>query len=193
VSLVYCHPLEGSFISAARDRAVSALRESGHDVRVTDLYAEGFRPELDRDEHVRYMDDPATKPDLAAHVELLRWCEALVLVYPTWWSGQPAMLKGWIDRVWVPGVAFDVPADATHIRPLLTNIRRIVAITSHGSSKWVNAVEGENGKRTITRAIRLMCSRRVRTGWLALYGIDRTSPERREQFLQRIERRMRRL
>ncbi len=193
VYVVYCHPLADSFIAAVRDRAMAGLATAGHDVRMTDLYADGFRPELDCDEHVRYGEPPTTKRGITAYATTLSWCDTLVLVYPTWWSAQPAMLRGWFDRVWVQGVAFDLPTTGRFIRPKLTNIKRIVAITSHGSSKWVNAIEGEAGKRTVTRSLRLMCNRLARTTWLALYRIDRTTPAQRAAFLDRVERQMRRI
>jgi hypothetical protein len=62
-----------------------------------------------------------------------------------------------------------------------------VVVTTHGSSKPVNALEGESGKRTVTRSIRSMCSRRTRTTWCALYGIDRCSEDDRSDFLDRVE------
>ena len=110
-----------------------------------------------------------------------------LLVYPTWWSGQPAILKGWIDRVWVAGVAWELPEGANVVRPLLTDVRRIVVVTTHGSSKWINALQGESGKRTVTRSIRTMCNRRTHTTWCALYGVDRTDQAKRVAFLDRVE------
>jgi len=93
----------------------------------------------------------------------------------------------------VLGVAYDLPEGANRIRPRLHNIRRLVAITSHGSTKAINTLEGEAGKRILTRSLRVLCSWRTRTKWMALYNIDRSSAERREAFLQRVERSMRRL
>lgn len=189
--LVYCHPLDDSFISSARDRALMGLAK--HEVRVTDLYADDFRPELSAWERTHHLDPPETKPEIAKYAENLRWCDTLVFVYPTWWSGQPGMLKGWIDRVWVAGVAYELPPGANRIRPLLDNIRRLVVVTSHGSSKWINALQGEGGKRVIGRALRVLCHKRARTHWIALYGIDRATDNDRAQFLDRVERKLRSL
>ncbi len=66
-------------------------------------------------------------------------------------------------------------------------------VTTHGSSKWVNALEGESGKRTVTRSLRAMCSRRTRTTWCALYGLDRADDSARAAFLDRVERALARL
>lgn len=190
VHLVYCHPSETSFTAAVRDRAMVGLHAAGHDVRVSDLYADGFVPELSAWERTNHLAPPETKPDIAEYAANLRWCEALVLVYPTWWAGQPAMLKGWIDRVWVAGVAYELPEGANRIRPRLHNIRRIVAITTHGSTKLVNALEGEGGKRIVTRSLRVLCSKRARTTWIALYNIDRSTDARRAAHLARVEQAM---
>lgn len=191
--VVHCHPIPDSLCAAARDRVVAGLEAGGHEVRLRDLYAEGFVPELSSWEREFHLDDPVNKPDIAPYADDLRWCDTLVLVYPTWYAGQPAMLKGWIDRVWVKGVAYELPEGGNRIRPLLQQIRRIVVVTTHGSSKWVNAAQGEGGKRVAFRALRVLCSRRCRTTWLALYGADTDDPAPRVAFLERVERRMRRL
>ena len=193
VLVVHCHPDPDSFIAAARDRAVATLERRGHEVRVTDLYAEGFRPELSAWERDHQRDPPDTKPEIAEHVDNLRWCESIVLTYPTWWAGQPAMLKGWFDRVWVIGVAYELPEGSNRIRPLLSNVRRLVVVTTHGSGKLVNMLEGEGGKRVVTRALRVLCHRSARSIWVAAYGVDRSTPASRARFLDRVERVMKRL
>jgi NAD(P)H dehydrogenase (quinone) len=192
VLVVYCHPNPQSFTATARDLALTTLATHGHEVRLTDLYADGFEPVLSCDER-RTHKEPGVSADLERYADDLRWAQALVLVYPTWWSGQPAMLKGWIDRVWVAGVAWELPPGANLVRPLLRNIRRIVVITGHGSSKLVNALEGEAGKRTMTRAMRAMCSRRTRTTWCAIYGLDTAADDERARFLTKVQRAMSRL
>jgi len=190
VLVVYSHPVEGSFASAVRDRVLAGLKTGGHEIRLNDLYADGFRPELSAWERTNHLAPPETKPEIATYAADLQWCEALVLVYPTWWSGQPGMLKGWIDRVWVAGVAYDLPPGANRIRPRLTNIRRIVAVTTHGSSKLINTLQGEGGKRVVTRSLRVLCNKFARTKWVALYRIDRCTDADREAFLAKAERTM---
>ena len=190
--VVYCHPDDGSFVRAVRDRVTTALRSQGAEVRVDDLYADGFDPAFTETDHRRHL-EPGADPSLQRYVADLLWCDTLVVVYPTWWSGQPAMLKGWIDRVWVNGVAWDLPPGSDRIERRLTNVRRLVAVTTHGSSKWVNAIEGESGKRTITRSLRSLCHPRSRATWIAMYGVDASSPEQRARFLDRVERRVARV
>lgn len=190
--LVYCHPDEGSFVRAVRDRVVAAFDASGAEVRVVDLYADGFDPTFTALDHARHL-EPGADPSLQSYVDDLLWCDTLVFVYPTWWSGQPAMLKGWIDRVWVNDVAWSLPSGADRIERRLTNVRRLVAVTTHGSSKLVNAIEGESGKRTLTRSLRSMCHPLARTSWIAMYGMDTSTPEQRTHFLDRVDRRIGRI
>ena len=192
--MIHCHPNPASFVAAARDAALDGLRAGGHDVRITDLYAEGFDPVFSADDHARHRSrdaiDAGTATDIGRHAADLLWCESLVLIYPTWWAGQPAMLKGWIDRVWVNGVAWTLPAGAARLHAGLRNVRRITVVTTHGSSKLINALEGEAGKRTATRALRVLCSRACRTRWIALYTVDRSTPAQRAEFLERVRRQL---
>jgi NAD(P)H dehydrogenase (quinone) len=185
--VVYAHPDPESFAGAVLARAVRGLDRAKHEVRVTDLYADGFDGAMSAEER-RTHKEPGVAPELQRYADDLQWAELLVLVYPTWWSGFPAILKGWVDRVWVAGVAWELPEGADRIRPRLGNIRRIVVITSHGSSKLVNAAEGESGKRTVTRSMRSMCSWRTRTTWCAIYGLDTSTVEQRNAFLDRVDR-----
>ena len=188
--VVYVHPVEGSYTSSVRDAIIQHLPSQHHEVRVRDLYAENFDPFLSATERALHHTPPTTRPELARDVEDLHWCEAIVFVYPTWWSGLPAMLKGWIDRTWMNEVAWSLPVGANTIRPRLTNIRRLVAVTTHGSSKVVNALQGEPGKRTISRSIRLMCNRWCRARWIALYSLDKSKLEDRQKHLATIGQRV---
>lgn len=194
--VVFCHPRHESFGTAMLERTLAGLHAGGHEVRVCDLYAEGFDPDLTADvvraQLVDHREHPEARPGIQPYVDDLLWCDALVFVHPTWWSGQPAMLKGFIDRVFVKGVAWDLPDGATRLRPRLAQIRRIVTVTSHGSPKHTNMVQGESGKRIASRSLRVMCHRFCRTRWIALYDIDRASEADRTAFLARVERRLQR-
>ena len=193
VLLVYANPVPDSFGATLRDTAVATLTDAGHEIDLLDLYAERFDPVLSREAHALHLAAPSTKPEIEHHVVRLRWAEALVFVYPTWWSGQPAMLKGWMDRVLVEGVAFTLPPGAKSIKPMLRHVRRLAVVTTHGSSKLVNAVQGESGKRVILRGLRSLCHPLARSKWVAMYGVDDSTEEDRLRFVERVERRLRKL
>ena len=196
VLVVSAHPSSASFNVALAATVISTISELGHAVRHRDLYAENFDPVFSAYERLHHVGDVREKLETLAtlkpHVEDLQWCESIVFVYPTWWSSQPAILKGWIDRILMNEVAWVLPEGAARIKPLLTQIRRIVVVTTHGSSKLVNALEGESGKRTMFRSVRLMMHRRIRCSWIAMYGLDNATDADRKRFTETVIRRTRR-
>ena len=192
--LVLCaHPSRESLSGAVLTSVLDGLRRGGHDVRLRDLYAEEFDGRFSVDEKRSHFDAPETKPHLARDFDDLRWSDTLVFVHPTWWGAQPAILKGWFDRAFAAGVAWTLPPGAKNIRPALTNVRRIVTVTTHGSPWRVNALQGVPGRRIVNRGLRAVCHPLCRTSWIALYSLDRGPASRRPRFLRRVERRMARL
>lgn len=182
--VVYCHPRPQSFTAAVRDVALDGLRDAGAEVRLIDLYAEGFVPAMTSDEHARYEDETLNQQGIEAHVADIKWCDTLIFVYPTWWYGMPAMLKGWLDRALVPGVAFEMPtAENATIRPGLQHIQRLGVLTTCGASWWLTRFIGAPGKRTILRGVRLLCARRCKTLYAAHYLMDSSTPESRAAHL----------
>ena len=193
IVLVVAHPDPKSFSHAIAATARATLERCGHEVTVLDLYAEGFRTAMTREERVAYHSDrPMVDPMVERHAALVRRAEALVFVYPTWWSMMPAILKGWLERVMVPGVGF-VFDERHHVRRGLVNVRRVVGISTYGASwMYVRAIH-DNGRRTLLRALRLNTALLTRGSWLALYRMDATSEPQRAAFLRRVERKMRSL
>jgi putative NADPH-quinone reductase len=193
VLVVLAHPKGDSFNHAIAMRACSALRTAGHEPHLLDLCALGFGAAMTADERAAYHSDtPILDPLVRAHAELVRSTEAFVFVYPTWWSGQPAVLKGWLERVLVPGVGFTFN-DQGRVRPGLSHVRHMVGISTYGSPWRYVKLVNDNGRRTLMRTIRLNTGWRTRTSWLALYAIDTSTVEQREAFIARVERRMRAL
>ena len=184
--VVFCHPVRDSFVGACLDRTVAALEVAGHSIRVIDLYADDFEPALSLQERQTYKDPIETKTEIVGYVKDLRWATGLVLVYPTWFGAQPAMLKGWFDRVWVDGVAYRLPTKPGLLIAGLRNIRSLTVVTTHGSGKFMNALQGEPGKRVALRGLRSLCARRCRTRWIAFYGNDRSDDTARTSFLARV-------
>jgi NAD(P)H dehydrogenase (quinone) len=102
---------------------------------------------------------------------------------------MPAMLKGYIDRVWLPGVAFTLEGGRT--RPALQHIVRFGVVTTYGSPWWLNTLIGDPCRSAFMRGIRLLCARRAPSLWLAQYGMDAITPDGRARFLRKVEQRMR--
>src|SRR3954468_3963517 len=187
VALLVAHPDPDSFTHAIAATAVAALQRGGHDVTLLDLYEEEFRPAMTLDERLAYHGDrPILDPMVERHARIIQEAEALVFVYPTWWSTMPAILKGWLERVMVPGVGF-VFDDKQRVRPGLTNVRRLVGISTYGAPRWDVSAIHDNGRRTLMRALRLNRGRVARRTWLGLYDIDKSTAESRTAFLRKVE------
>lgn len=193
VLVIYCHPLAGSYAAAMKTRVLAGLAGAGHAVRLVDLYGEEFPAAMSATERRNYHEAGTNEAPVAAHLDHIRWAEALVFVYPTWWYGLPAMLKGWMDRVLVPHVAFKMPTESQGIRGNLRNIRRIQVVTSCGATWWLSKLMGEPGRKTLLRGLRAICHPLCRTRYLALYRMDTVTAEKRRAHLDRIEAAMRRL
>jgi NAD(P)H dehydrogenase (quinone) len=193
VVVVVAHPDPDSFNHAIASTASAALSKAGHQVTVLDLYAEEFRAEMSPDERVAYHTDrPILDPTVERYAGIVKQAEALVFVYPTWWSTMPAILKGWLERVMVPGVSF-VFDEKHHVRRGLKQVRRIVGISTYGSSRLYVKAMHDNGRRTLLRALRLNTSAFTRGSWLALYEADSCAASQRAAFLEQVERKMRSL
>ena len=134
---LYCHPLADSFHAAIRSSVLNALKGSRHTVDLLDLYAESFEPALTADERRHYFESPRNQVGLEAYVERLKGAEILLVQFPTWCFGTPAMLKGFFDRLLIPGVAFDMSGEAGS-KPSLDNL----AQDRRGRHLWPALVGG---------------------------------------------------
>jgi NAD(P)H dehydrogenase (quinone) len=188
--VVFCHPDPGSFGAALRCTAVDALRGAGHELREIDLYAQGFDPVFSAAEKATYLGDTRRNIEgVADHVEALRWAEGWVVVYPTWFYGAPAMLKGWLERVWLPGVSFRIAsARQRTIGGELRNIRLFVGITTSGSPWWWLKLIGDPGRSLFMKGLRPLYARRCRMQWLQLYDMNHVTQAEREGFIARVRR-----
>jgi len=190
VVVVVAHPDPSSFNHAIASIATGSLSNAGHEVTLIDLYGEGFRARMSTGEWRAYESErPILDPMVERHAGIVKQAEALIFVYPTWWTTMPAILKGWLERVMVPGVGF-VLDENQRVRRGLKHVRRIVGISTYGSPRsYVKALH-DNGRRTLMRALRFNTAILTRRTWLALYQLDNCSAAKRDAFLKRVERRM---
>ena len=189
VLVVLAHPNPDSFSHAIVDRVVSTLANREHSVSVIDLYGLDYSPALTRAELSAYpTSEPAIDPMVIEHTRLIQECSTIVFVYPTWWSSMPAILKGWIDRTMLPGIAFSVDPQTLKLQPGLTNVRRLIGISTFGGPRLASLVVRDNGSKIVTRSLRAVCHRRCRTTWLRMFNVDSSTIAQREKFLRRVER-----
>lgn len=189
--VVVADPRSDGYVHALARRTVSGLVGAGHHVDVVDLHALGFRAAMSREEWLAYESDrPIVDPMVGEHAATVQRAELLVFVYPTRWSGLPAILKGWLERVFVPGVGFRLDERTGKVRPALTGVRTIVGVSTYVSSRRSVAAVNDNGRRTLTRALRMNCGMRTTTRWFGLYAIESSAAVERADFAASVERAM---
>jgi NAD(P)H dehydrogenase (quinone) len=168
--------------------AIKALTDAGHEVQIENLYQAGFNPSLTVSERLSYYQPPFDSSTTQSQIEHLLSAEALVLVFPTWWFGFPAILKGWFDRVWAPGVAYDHASDLGPIKPRLHNLKHALAVTSLGAPWWVDRlVMWQPVKRILKTALLGTCAPACRFEMLSLYKAERLDTATTKAFCSRIE------
>jgi NAD(P)H dehydrogenase (quinone) len=184
---IYCHPLPESFHAAIRTKALDALAKAGHQVDLLDLYAENFNPVLSEDARRHYHDTSRNQNGLESYIERLKSAEAIVLQFPTWCFGLPAMLKGFFDRMIMPGVAFDL-SDPAHVKPMLLNIKRIVGIVTYGRPRYMALWMCDPPRNIVKRYVRWFTGRKARVDYHALYHLNVASDTQRAEFMDRVYR-----
>lgn len=192
ILVIYCHPVETSYAAALHTQVVDSLRAAGHEVDDCDLYAEDFNPVLSRAERLGYHEIPSNRLPVQGYVERLERAEALVFCFPTWCFGLPAMLKGFLDRVFVPGVAFDL-SDPKNVKPGLTHIRHIAAVVTYGRPRWTAFLMGDPPRKVITRYLRALTGGKARINYHAQYHMNIATLPMLERFKQRVGQAMARL
>lgn len=184
ILVLYCHPNPESFGAALHETVVASLRAAGHQVDDCDLYAEDFHPVLSRQERLGYHDLAHNTEPVADYVRRLREAEALVLVFPVWNFGFPALLKGFFDRVFLPGVSFGLVDGRT--RGILTHISRIGVVTSYGATRWRAFLMGDPPRRFCTRVLRAVTGFKAPVAYLAHYDMNRSTDASRAAFRTRV-------
>lgn len=191
VLVLYAHPNPKSYVAALHQAVLESLQAAGHAVDDCDLYAEGFDPILSCEERINYLDCERNTAPVAEHVRRLKAAEALVLVYPVWNFGFPAILKGYFDRVFLPGVTFSL--NEGWLKPELTNIRKLVAITTYGATPLRAFLAGDPPRKLITRMLRVLIHPMGKIRYLPLHDMNRVTQAKRENFLTRVRAEMQRL
>jgi putative NADPH-quinone reductase len=188
VLVLFAHPVETSFGAALHRAVVEALHRAGHEVDDCDLYAEGFDPVLSRAERLGYHDLAANRAAVAPYVERLLAAEALVVVSPIWNFGHPAMLKGFLDRVFLPGVTFVMRDGRVQRGPL--KLRKFAAVHTYGGTRRVAWLVGDPPRRVMMRVIGGLLAPRAPKRYLALYDMNNATDADRAAFLARVTREM---
>ncbi|WP_417415815.1 NAD(P)H-dependent oxidoreductase [Hoeflea sp.] len=186
VLVVHAHPVASSFNASLFRLTVERLKNNGHDVDAIDLYQDGFDPVMTETERLNYHDTETNRQPVKAYVERLLKAQTLVLVYPVWNYGFPAILKGWFDRVFLPGVSFGLVNGK--VRPTLHNIGKILVVTSYGGSRFRSWLMGDPPRKIANRMLRATVKPGAPVGYLAHYEMNLSTDKTRHAFMSKVER-----
>jgi putative NADPH-quinone reductase len=197
VMVLHAHPVAESYNGALYNTVLETLRAKGHQVDPVDLYAENFNPVMSRQGRLDYHNVPDNiTPELKPYVDRLMAAEALVVVYPIWNYGFPAILKGYFDRVFIPGVSFVLEGgsspDKGKLKPNLKHIRKVAFITSYGGDRWRTMLMGDPPRRFARRWGWATFGGRRPPKYLAFYDMNNATPERLKAFIEKVRRAMKR-
>jgi Putative NADPH-quinone reductase (modulator of drug activity B) len=191
ILVIYVHPNRKSFNRALADAVLEEAEAKGHEYELRDLYAQSFQPVLTNDDFEAF-NHAAIPDDIKREQDAVTRADLVIFVYPIWWFGPPAILKGWIDRVFSYGFAYG--HDTRGVKPLLTGRKAILVNTAGGSeTEAFQTVEFKDAMTTV-----------IDTGIFEFVGLDvilhrmffqvpsATAEERRE-MLETIRNDMRKL
>ncbi|AZV21519.1 NAD(P)H-dependent oxidoreductase [Mesorhizobium sp. M7A.F.Ce.TU.012.03.2.1] len=184
ILVIYAHPVETSFNAGLHRMIVERLTAAGHAVDDCDLYAEAFDPRMTRDERLNYHNQRGAADAAAPYVERLLRADALVLSYPVWNYGFPAILKGFFDRVFLPGVSFKLVDGKA--QPSLHNIRKVAAVTTYGGSRFRAMLMGDPPRKLIKRMLRATVKPGAPVSYLAHYAMNLSTDQTRKAFTTKV-------
>jgi len=185
VFVVHAHPVETSFNRSLFKTVVEALTAGGHEVDACSLYEEGFDAVLSREERINYEDVPGNlTPTVKPYVDRLLATEAIVFVHPVWNYGYPAILKGFFDRVYLPGVSFRLENGG--VAPNLTNIKKVAYVTTYGGDRWRTILMGDPPRRLARRWAWATYRTKLPPKYLALYDMNNNREPELRAFIEKV-------
>jgi putative NADPH-quinone reductase len=197
VLVVHAHPVETSFNRALFHTVVETLRGRGREVDPLSLYDEGFDAVLSREERLGYHEVPQNlTPAVKPYVDRLRAADAIVFVHPVWNYGYPAILKGVFDRIYLPGVSFEMQGgdgtDKGRLVRTLRNIRKVAYVTTYGGDRLRTMLMGDPPRLIAMRWAWALYSTPLPPKYIALYDMNNQTEAGLVAFIGRVRREMER-
>jgi putative NADPH-quinone reductase len=184
VMVVYAHPVETSFNAAIYATVTETLKQRGHEIDACDLYAENFPAIMSRADRLLYHEIPANRALARPWIERLEAAEALVMVFPTWVFAPPAILKGFCEKVFVPGFAFEL-VDGK-VRGAMRHLKRVGGVSTYGGTRLRAFLAGDPPRKLLTRILRAYVGPAVPVSFMGCYDMNRIDEARGRAFLDKV-------
>lgn len=159
IFIVFAHPEPNSLNGFMKDLAAKTLRDNGHEVKISDLYGMRFKAVLNQEdfsqrqnkeifnpmmEQVNAVGTGSLSADIKDEVEKIKWADMIIFQFPVWWTSLPAILKGWFDRVFLPGVVHNIAEGKLYDTGLLKGKKAMLSFTT-GATRDVYSADGPHG------------------------------------------------
>ena len=184
VMVVYAHPVETSFNAAIYATVTETLKQRGHEIDACDLYAENFPAIMSCADRLLYHEIPANRALARPWIERLEAAEALVMVFPTWVFAPPAILKGFCEKVFVPGFAFEL-VDGK-VRGAMRHLKRVGGVSTYGGTRLRALLAGDPPRKLLTRILRAYVGPAVPVSFMGCYDMNRIDEARGRAFLDKV-------
>lgn len=192
VLVVHAHPVETGFNRALYNAAIEALTSAGHDVDALNLYEENFQAVMSREERLNYHNVPGNlTPAVKPYVDRLMAAEGIVFIHPVWNYGYPAILKGFFDRIFLPGVSFVlVGGNGVDTGKLVSNLKKkkVAYVTTYGGDRWLTWLMGDPPRRLARRWAWVTFGTKLPPKYLALYDMNNVSKAGLTGFIDKVRR-----
>ncbi|PKQ61383.1 NAD(P)H-dependent oxidoreductase [Labilibaculum manganireducens] len=188
VVIVFNHPYEGSYCNAILNSVTGGLQQANHDIDIINLDKEGFNPVMTSQDLKAFRDKQPVDPKVIEYKNRLEKADHVVFIFPIWWELMPALMKGFIDKVIFPGVAYDyVDGSNTKMKPLLTNIKGVTVITTMNTpSILYRIIFGNAIQKAVIRGTFWKLGYKNRK-WISFTMVKQASDEKRKMWLTKIE------
>lgn len=159
IFIVFAHPEPNSLNGFMKDLAAKTLRDKGYEVKISDLYGMKFKAVLNQEDFSQIQNNEIFNPmmeqvnavgtgslsaDIKDEVEKIKWADMIIFQFPVWWTSLPAILKGWFDRVFLPGVVHNIAEGKLYDTGLLKGKKAMLSFTT-GATRDVYSADGPHG------------------------------------------------
>ncbi len=188
VVIVFNHPYDGSFCNAILDAVTKGLEKANHEIDLIHLDKDNFNPVMTSADLKAFRDKMPVDPKVIEYDNRIKTADHLIFIFPIWWELMPALMKGFVDKVIFPGIAYDYKdASNTYMKPLWTNLKGVTMITTMNTPNWLYwALFGNAIKKAMMLGTFWKMGYKNRK-WISFNEVKMVSQEKRTKWLSHIE------
>jgi len=188
VVIVFNHPYEGSYCNAILNSVSRGLEKANHQIDIIRLDKEGFNPVMTSQDLKAFRDKQPIDPKVMEYKQRLEKADHVIFIFPIWWELMPALMKGFVDKVIFPGVAYDyINGSNTEMKPLLTNIKGVTVITTMNTpSILYRIIFGNAIQKSLMRGTFWKIGYKNRK-WISFNMVKQVTDQKRKMWLAKLE------